>query len=312
LGRHPGYDFRGYIKGFSGLAGLLPKVPLAGPATGKAWTSHLGKIVASEPALRVLTVHAYQLGCRQDPTLPAYPTVPRLLRPGVWRAHMRLLKPYVALAHMHRVTFRIAEMNSVSCGGKRGVSDTFASALWALEALFDAERAGIDGVNIHTYDGTANRLFTFRQQQGHWLGSVYPEYYGLLMFAQASPPGSRLLSITAPGSGALQAWATLASDGRIRVVLINDSLARVRSVLVRAPGSANPAVLERLQAHSAYALGGVSLAGQSFGPQTATGALTGPARSGSVAPAAGGYHVTIPPASVAMLTIAGGWRKRLS
>ncbi len=31
-------------------------------------------------------------------------------------------------------------MNSVACGGKAGVSDTFASALWALDALVAVAR----------------------------------------------------------------------------------------------------------------------------------------------------------------------------
>ena len=42
-------------------------------------------------------------------------------------------------------------MNSVACGGKAGVSDTFASALWALDALFAVARSGADGVNLHMF-----------------------------------------------------------------------------------------------------------------------------------------------------------------
>ena len=55
-------------------------------------------------------------------------------------------------------------MNSVTCAGRSGVSDAFASALWALNALFEAGADGIDGVNIHTFPGTANELFSFRRR----------------------------------------------------------------------------------------------------------------------------------------------------
>ena len=39
------------------------------------------------------------------------------------------------LAHGAGLRFRLDEVNSVTCGGTRGVSDTFATALWAPDAL---------------------------------------------------------------------------------------------------------------------------------------------------------------------------------
>ena len=51
-------------------------------------------------------------------------------------------------------------MNAVSCGGVRGVSDTFASALWALDTLFEFSRVGVDGVNFHTVPNTINELIS--------------------------------------------------------------------------------------------------------------------------------------------------------
>ncbi len=40
------------------------------------------------------------------------------------------------------MTFRVDEMNAITCAGTPGVSDTFASALWVLNALFAMDRAG--------------------------------------------------------------------------------------------------------------------------------------------------------------------------
>ena len=80
-------------------------------------------------------------------------------------------------------------MNSASCSGKQGVSDTFASALWVLDTLFNLAAVGVDGVNVHSLPGAAYELFTFQHTSSGWQAFVHPEYYGMLMFAQAFPPG---------------------------------------------------------------------------------------------------------------------------
>ena len=121
----------------------------------------------------------------------------------------------------------------MSAGQAPGVADSFASALWIVDALFNMARVGVDGVNIHTFPSATYELFHFRRTQGRWQGFVSPEYYGMLMFAQAAPLGSRLLtSFTATG-GAIKAWATYTPDRTIRVVLINDHSLRTNC---RAPG----------------------------------------------------------------------------
>jgi hypothetical protein len=214
----------------------------------------------------------------------------------------------------------------VTCGGQAGVSNTFASALWTLDTQFWMARAGVDSVDVHIHpEAPANQLFTFARRRGGWVGSVRPEYYGLLMFARAAPPGARLLSVAGRFGGALRAWATLGRDGRIRVVLINAGLTGALMVLlragsgalrvgsgavragsgaVRAGSGAAPASLERLTAPSPYATGGVTLAGQSFGSRTLTGELRGRLSEGTVrASGSGGYRVRLPAASAVMLTI---------
>ena len=128
-------------------------------------------------------------------------------------------------------------MNSVSCGGASGVSNVFASALWALDAAFQMARVGVDGVNFHTFPGARYELFSFKRRHRRWRGFVAPEYYGLLTFAQAAPPGSSLLRLS--GSlGNVNAWATRAPGGTIRIVLINEYTAQSRTVSVRIAGAA--------------------------------------------------------------------------
>ena len=96
-----------------------------------------------------------------------------------------------------RVAFRLDETNDISCGGQAGINNTFASALWSLNELFQLARAGVDGVNVHTSQRTIGKLFTFNQVDGTWEAQVAPTYYGLLAFAQAAPPGSRFWALAA-------------------------------------------------------------------------------------------------------------------
>ena len=45
--------------------------------------------------------------------------------------------------------FRLAETNSCYSGGKQGVSDTFASALWGADLMYQLAAAGGKGINFH-------------------------------------------------------------------------------------------------------------------------------------------------------------------
>jgi len=310
-GRPPSFDFTGFTNEFSEFRKTVSPVPTAGPSTGSYWwLTHLEQFLAAEPSLGLVTVHSYWLDrCLSSPSLPGYPTVPNLLNPHPPSRLAGSLARYAALAHDRDIPIRIDEMNSVTCGGEHGVSDVFASALWALNALFEAMSADVDGVNIHTFPGTANQLFGFTSTGGQWSASVRPEYYGLLMFAQAAPPGVSLIPIAQTHTGQTRVWATRAHDGTIRVALINDSLTESSSVLVQAPAPGATAQLGRLLAPSVYAATGITLDGQSFGVQTATGALAGPTSTVAVQPSsnvgtAAAYSVSLPAASAALLTIA--------
>ena len=251
----------------------------------------------------MLTSHAYGLNqCVTDPASSTYPSVPHLVSLAASRGEVSGIGPYVALAHRNGAAYRIDEMGSVTCNGRRGVSDTLASALWVMDALFTMAGDGVDGVNLHTYPNSANGLFDFSSAHGRSRASVHPLYYGALMFAQAAPAGSRLLRVVSGSQGPLRAWATLAPDHRIRVLLINDSLTSSALAVVRTPVAPGPASLERLRASSAYATSGVTLGGQTFGAATTTGLLAPPVAQ-SVTPRGGTYSVTLPAGSAALLTL---------
>src|SRR6202035_257086 len=209
MGRPAGYDFSASARDFVRVAGALPNVPLAGPALGTpSWARYMGHLLAVEPRLSLLTIHRYPLQrCFTAPSSPRYPTIGNLLSPGASQGLAHAVEPAVRAAHLRGIKVRLDEINSVACGGSPGVSDTFASALWALEVSFELARVGVDGVNFHTFPGAAYQLFNFEGTGSGRTARVYPEYYGLMMFAQAAPSGSRLLASPGLRAGRVGVWA---------------------------------------------------------------------------------------------------------
>jgi hypothetical protein len=121
----------------------------------------------------------------------------------------------------------------------------------------------------------------------------------MLMFAHAFPVGARLLPVSAP-AGPVKVWATRAPDGSTRVALINKDSRTHRVELQLAPAS-QQAELEWLRGPTASATSGVTLGGQSFGFETATGRLAAP-RLEPVSQMLGWYSIEVPADSAALLT----------
>lgn len=288
-GRPPGYGFDAFSHDFTSFAGGLPGVPLAGPSTGGlGWQRYLPRFLTAQPQLKLVTVHRYPLQlCFLAPSSPRYPTIKHLLSPAASTGLADSFKPDLATAHAHGLPFRVDELNTVSCGADRAVSQSFASALWVLDTLFELARVGADGVNIHTFPGAGYELFRLTEAGARWRASVAPEYDGVRMFADAAPPGARLQHVSGdPRDGSLKVWASTAPDGRTRIVLINKSESATRIVVQRAPGVGGSATLERLSAPSSSATSGVSL------------------HTGAITPTGGAYRITLPAASAALLTAA--------
>jgi hypothetical protein len=303
-GRPPSYGVSDFIQQFSNVRHALPPAPIAGPSfAGLIWMqAGFSQFLAAEPPLAVVTFHRYPLrGCHVLPTQAAYPTVANLLSDYSQSNLAQGVAPYVALAHAQGLPFRVDEINSVACSGIHGVSDTFASALWMLDTLFELANVGVDGVNVHTLPGSRYELFTFTHDSAGWHAQVHPDYYGMLMFAQAAPPGSRLLPIGGVPDGPLKVWATLAPDGTERVVLINEDPSNPQSLALKAPGAS--ATVSQLTAPSVDATNSVTLGGQTFGDVSDTGVLAGQVQTTSIYPFLGLYSLTVPAGSAMMLTL---------
>ena len=280
------------------------------PATGGKWTRTMGTFLGSEPAVRQLTVHRYPLKrCFVAPHSPQVPTIPHLLSEYSTAGLAQGVKLWVRIARAQGRTVRVDELGSVACSGKVGVSNTFASALWATDALFSLASVGVEGVNLHTLPDAAYEPFTLARVGGRWQAHVEPEYYGLRLFAQAAPAGSRLVDVRGVAhTVSLSAWATRARDGSERLVLIDKDPGHARTVRVAVPAGldARDATVERLTAPSVAAQGGVLLGGRTYGRSTTTGTVRAPRTVR--APSGGGRTVVVrvSGASAALVTFRHG------
>jgi Glycosyl hydrolase family 79 C-terminal beta domain len=300
-GRPRTYSVQNFISDFGRFSSSLRGDPLAGPSMGgPQWLQSLGSFVAAEHRLSLVTVHAYPL---KHCTKATVITSAQLLADSSSHGLAQRVAPWVALSAHHHLPLRVDEMNGISCGGTRGVSDTFTSALWLLDTLFEMARTGVAGVNIHTVPNTINEILGPQFANGKWSMRVHPEFYGMVMFARAAPAGSHLLRVSAKLPSGVKVWATRAPNGAIHVVVINKRLAGAQTVALRIAGATGTASVEQLQAPNVHATSGVNLGGQTFGAATSTGLLSGTPAGLTVSPSGGTYSVRVPAASATMLSL---------
>ena len=294
-----------YVQDFADDARVLgesaPDIPLVGPAVAHPRVSlpFITTLIEDQRSeLGAVSAHLYPYSqCVRNRRSSSYATVPRLLSRHAVAAFDTDIVDAITVAHAAGLKFRLTEFNSVTCGGKPGVSNTFATALWAPDALFTAMRTGADGANLHVRASTVNAPFAITR------GGLdaRPLLYGLMLFNRTLGPQARLvrLHLSAPRSLDLSAWA-VQIRGKILHVLLIDKGRRTVRVHLKLPTSA-PATVQRLLAPSPYSRSGVTLAGQHL---SYAANWTGIKRLQQVTAGARGYSVVVPRRSAALLSVA--------
>jgi len=290
-------------------AGIHPN--FVGPSTYNDGTqSWLAQFVQNRRSqLAIVTYHYYPLQQGAAAGDPLAPTIANLLSPALMARTASNLDQVVQIAHSNGLPLEIDETNSVNGGGVLGVSDTFASALWATDYLFTAAEHGVLAVNLHGDGGTNggpaySPIFT--DPHTHDL-VARPLYYGMLFFHLATGDGqSRALpaSVTANSASAnLATHAVKDANGALRVALINKDTrvaVRVRVALGVDGAAYRSGQVVRLLAPSVTATGGVTLGGASVGADGAWAI----SEQDSVSVTNASFTITVPPASAALVILA--------
>ena len=253
--RSAGYGYDAWLADYrrykAALRAQLPGIPFAGPdVAGK--TDWVARFAADEGKDCVLlTHHYYREG--QNPGS----TIEKLLGPDP------KLQPQLdqlrAASQRCGVGYRICEVNSFSGGGRPGVSDTMAAAVWALDYLWTLAANGCSGVNMETGVNQHGFISSYSpigdDEKAHY--EARPEYYGLLAFGFAQ---GKILDVVMDDAGpAIKAYAASPAQGRVRVTLINKSNAPCVLHMASRSDGRERADLIRLTGPAATATRGVNL-----------------------------------------------------
>ena len=302
--RSPPWDYRAYRAQadayLAAIRSVAPGIRVAAPdaSSGVPPLRWVGEEAASgHPAL--LTDHFYP-----SSSCGYKPVVSDLLSPVTRRIGASMVERLAAISRAAHTPLRVDETNSISCHGQPGVSNSFASSLWALDYLSRAMRAGLGGVNLHdlilqplSYSPIAGT----RAQVAAGALNAEPVFYALLVARQLE--GGRFLPIgVTPAANSLSASAALVSRGRLQVLLVDydEPGTAPRAVHLGVPARFFGGTVLRLRARSPAATTGVTLGGRPVG---ADGRWRPAGRLPGLYGPPGGLSVGLAPSSAALVTL---------
>ncbi len=292
--RPTGYSYEQWLADYrrykTALRAQIPAVPLAGPdAAGKTdWVTRFAADEGKDAVL--LTHHYYREG--QNPGS----TIEKLL--GIDPKLQSQLDQLRAASQSCGVPYRICEVNSFSGGGRPGVSNTLAAALWVLDYMFTLAANGCSGVNMETGVNQLGFISSYSpigdDEQGHH--SAAPEYYGMLAFSLASR--GELLPVEIDSRHPeIKAYATRPKEGGLVITVINKGEAASVHLDVasqRRQGSVLRLTGPAMDAKTGIMLGGAEVASSGSWKAAATEIL--PLRKGQAV-------LSMPAASAAIVSI---------
>jgi hypothetical protein len=201
--------------------------------------------------------------------------------------------------------WRMDECNTCSGHGQEGLSDTFISALWAIDYMFQVAKRGGSGVNFESdengMDGTVPFYYEPVKESDGVVVQVQPEYYGMLFFTQAGV-GSMVSATVTTSAQYFTAWA-IKVEGFTSVVLNNRNDASGVNATVdlgSEVGSASAIYLQGTPAGSLTApAGSITLAGA----EVTVAGVWNPNPPYVQATSGNTVSVYVPPASAALVRI---------
>ena len=234
-----------------------PGAPLTGPASASnvdGWAIPFGEYV-TRGSIHLLT-HHYDRGNGSSATAED------LVSPDAALAGQLLQLKYGA--ESIDVPFRIDQCSAYSGGGIAGISDTFASSLWAIDMVFNCALGGATGINFQSGNQTASTPIP--DNQGLVL-SPQPLFYGLLLASMAGQ-GTLLSTQLSAASLNVTTYAIQTSDGGLSLLIVNKDATQNLDLSITLPAAMTSASLQALTqlssgatSPSLTALSGITLQG---------------------------------------------------
>jgi hypothetical protein len=248
------YDFDDYFHEWQRFAAAIrrqtPEAPLAGPDVSYKidWVDRFAKDASD---IRFLTGHYYAEGPPESPDS----NIAHLLLPNPdLKMQMRHL---VGVGKSVHLPFRMSEGNSCYNGGKAGVSDVFASALWGADFMLLLAHLGVAGVNLH---GGGGGIYTPIAGGGNAPYQIRPLYYAML-FYRAFAPGSMIPCRFEAGDVNATAYACLHSS-RLTFAILNKDLRRDLHLRLDGEVFRRPSQQMALEGPSVESKSGITLGGR--------------------------------------------------
>jgi hypothetical protein len=238
------------------IAARASPVRLQWPALARPWwrANLISELPSERDRFAVVSTHVYPytVCAGQSPPDPR-----ALLTEWATASIASGFSDAVGAAHRAGFTYRMGEMNSVSCGGAPGVSDVYAAALWTADIAMQLCSLGADGVNFH---GGANTYYGAFHYEADGTLRVLPVYYGLRLVSLLTAAHGRLAPVSvSPSTARIHGFATIGDDGATRVLLLD--LGGSGATLALSAGASTRAELTRLSAPAVDASTGLVLGG---------------------------------------------------
>jgi hypothetical protein len=196
----------------------VPHAQFAGPDTDgqvNTWVLEYARRIRGVPLL--LTSHYYGMGPASAPGM----TADRLLAKATPKLDAEIAAVHAAQAAAGGIPYRMDEGNSCFGGGKAGVSDTYASTLWAADYLLRAACAGFAGVNLH---GGGTGIYTPVESSAESGAKPRPVYYGMQLAQRFA--GSRVAPCQLKTPANITAYQGI-KQGRTMLAVVNKGASSV-------------------------------------------------------------------------------------
>lgn len=254
--KYPDYQ-RDWDKYHAVIKNMVPGAKFAGPDIdpfNNRWFSEFAKNEYRK--VNLLDAHYYNYGPASNPSI----NINNVLTPNKYMG--LFLQGMDKIASAHSLPFRVSEANSIWGQGKPGVSNTFASALWALDFMWSVAENNGQGVNFH---GGGIRFVYTPINIENGVITARPVYYAMLAFKYGAIGGKIIPAqiVNRDESNNYSVHACVNADNSTSLTLINKEIKKNFSFTVQLSKTASIIKIARLSAPSISAMSEVTFAGSS-------------------------------------------------